>query len=441
MNEALTLEIEARLHRHRLAGLEPLLADGFLMPHYDGLSIANVPATVAMMLGAPFPDLAPPLPQELWADLAEGVRRIVLVLLDAVGYRAFLQALDDDGSLVFHRLVEAGRLIPLTSTFPSATMAALTTLWTGQPPAVHGYLGTKLWLYEQGAVGDMIRLSPAATKVPGLLLQWGLKLDHFVPVPGLGQRLQERGIVTHSLTYVGYLEGGLNELFLRGVADSVGYFHATDMWVDLRQMLAAHQDAPLFLNVYWAGPDSIGHLYGPDSPQWEAELRSLSWVLERELLRDLSLSERAGTLLILMADHGQVSTPPEAIVWMEDHPELEEMLLIPPTGEARAAYLHARQGAVEEVRAYLQERLADQFVVVEAPQALEAGLFGRGNGSEGWARGVPRRIGDLLALAQGGAQLMVKRREEEPHLLRGHHGSLTPEEMLVPFLMVRLEAL
>jgi len=48
------------------------------------------------------------------------------------------------------------------------------------------------------------------------------------------------------------------------------------------------------------------------------------------------------------------------------------------------------------------------------------------------------RLGDFLLLAQDDSRLMVK---EKPVPFHGHHGSLTPEEMLVPLLMVRLDKL
>jgi hypothetical protein len=67
---------------------EPLPPDeGWVLPHYDGLSIANIPATVAALLGTDLPGALPALPQELYADWAPGLRRIVLVILDALGLR------------------------------------------------------------------------------------------------------------------------------------------------------------------------------------------------------------------------------------------------------------------------------------------------------------------------------------------------------------------
>jgi hypothetical protein len=84
------------------------------------------------------------------------------------------------------------------------------------------------------------------------------------------------------------------------------------------------------------------------------------------------------------------------------------------------------------VRAYFEGQLAGRFVVLDSDAALEAGLLGKGK----TAPETPSRIGDLIALARGEANLHWGYKEPK---LRGRHGGLTPEEMLVPLLMVRLD--
>ena len=113
-------------------------------------------------------------------------------------------------------------------------------------------------------------------------------------------------------------------------------------------------------------------------------------------------------------------------------PELRRMLLLPPAGEPRAAYLYPRTGQAEAVQDYVAEHLADRFILVETERALAAGLFGPGKPSPE----TRSRLGDLLLLAQNDSRLLEK---EEKYPLHGHHGSLTAEEMMVPAVMVRLD--
>ena len=108
----------------------------------------------------PAPALAP-LPAELWRDLSRDVRRVVFVLIDALGYYRFRSVWDAEADSGWRPLLEHGRFFPLTSVFPSTTVAALSSVWTGLAPSQHGYLGTRLFLRELGSVVDMIPLKCA----------------------------------------------------------------------------------------------------------------------------------------------------------------------------------------------------------------------------------------------------------------------------------------
>ena len=140
----MTLEnLERDLRTYRPAGMEGLPAE-FVWPRYEGLSVGNVPATVAQALGATTTGCLPPLRSDLLGGLTDGVQRVVLVLLDALGWEQLRRVLAQDDELVFHRLAEQGRLLPLTTIFPSTTNNVLSTLRTGAPPLRHGLLAYEL---------------------------------------------------------------------------------------------------------------------------------------------------------------------------------------------------------------------------------------------------------------------------------------------------------
>ncbi|HDN79567.1 MAG: hypothetical protein DRI61_01580 [Chloroflexi bacterium] len=421
-------EIEATLRNKRIPGLE---SEGFLMPYYEGLSLANIPATLAAILGVEVPEIAPPLPQEIWSDMATGIKRIVVVLLDATGYLALKRLMEAEPDIAYARLARKGRLVPLTSVFPSTTVTALTSLWTGHLPARHSLLGYTLYLKEFGVVANMIKLKPTRGEGLETLEGWGLELEKFLPVPCLAESLSSQDVSVYVLTHEQYVGSPLSKVLHRGVAKSWGFISASDMWVSVRRMLQQYRDKRMLISVYWAGVDSISHLYGPSDDAWEAELCNLAFSMEREFLAKLTPEEREGTLLIIISDHGQVPTPPEKAIWAIKHPQLWDSLVVPPTGEARISYLYVRDGRKQQVRDYLEKELG-QFAVLESEEALEIGLFGKGE----VAPETPQRIGDLIAFARGDAHLIWGYKEPK---LRGRHGGLTPEEMLVPLLMVRLD--
>ena len=403
----------------------------FVLPHYD-LSIANVPGTLAALLGGGLDGAAPPLPDAMWADLATAVHRVVWIILDAVGWLRLRQMVQDEHDLTFARLAQGGRLVPITSVFPSTTTSALPTLWTGYAPAQHGLVGHNLYLRDFGLVVDTLGFSPTGQPRRDQMVEQGMIPEEFLPVPGLAETLAKQGIVTRTLIRRRLADSALSRLCFRGAAEVKGFITAADMWVCLRELLAAHLDERLLLVAYWAKVDTISHHRGPDSRSWRAELRNLAFSLEREFLRDLSQAERKGTLLVITADHGQIAGTTESSILLSEHPVLQDCLLLPPTGGPRSSYLFARQGQVEAARRYLHDHLAEQFAVVDSAAALAAGLLGPGRP----AAESPCRLGDLAVLARGDYMLDYKEREEP---LLGLHGGLSPWEMLVPLLMARLD--
>jgi hypothetical protein len=436
----LAAQTEHIIRHHRLSGLEGHLPEEFILPYYDGYSITNIAATIAQLLGIDLTDAVPPLPAHLWTDMASGVRRIVLVILDAVGYLHFQRILAEfKKNSAFYRLTQAGRLVPLTSVFPSTTVAALTTLWTGRTPLDHGFLGTKLLLGEQGLLANMLALGPAAHRKPGELLDWGWSPEEFVTVPSLGQQLAANGVQTIAHTHLPFIGGGLTQVFLRGMASIRGHVDFSDMWINLRHALSRRSSSkgPLFVSGYWGGIDNTAHVYGPEGQPFQTAMRHMDRSLAEDFLAPLPAAAREGTLLIITADHGQTVTPPERIVHLSDHPDLQRTLLVPPAAEPRAAYLYVRPGQTESLHTYVAEHLANRFLLLETERVLTAGLFGPPNGTEP-APEIRARLGDVLLLAQDDSRLLVTK---EPVPFHGHHGSLTPEEMLVPLLMVRLDAL
>jgi predicted AlkP superfamily pyrophosphatase or phosphodiesterase len=222
-------------------------------------------------------------------------------------------------------------------------------------------------------------------------------------------------------------------MLYRGVDEIRGHHLASDFWAQLRKLLAETRGQRALLTAYWSGLDTLAHAYGPETGLWEAEFRTVSHLLAEEFLARLPAQDREGTLLLVTADHGQIQIPGEKIVTAAGHPELSRHLLVPIVGESRAAFVYPRPGRASAIRAYLERSFPNRFSVVDSVQALEAGLMGRPIQDETYAR-----AGELLILPRGNHALQQK----EPKVaLVGRHGGLTEDEMLVPLIGVRLEAL
>jgi len=216
------------------------------------------------------------------------------------------------------------------------------------------------------------------------------------------------------------------------------------MWLQLQRLCAKARTRArtgtrsggkkLFLTAYWDTMDGITHRWGPDDASWRLELRGLSQMMREAFLDRLTPAQREGTLLLITADHGGVQTPPEAAIRLDKHPGLHETLTLPPVGESRVPFFYTRPSSLDRARAYVEEHLSGAFSLLTREQVLASGLLGPGDP----AAETPHRLGDLVGVAHGAHYLA---REKAQIKMLGRHGGLSPEEMLVPLLGVRLDAL
>src|SRR4051812_15362827 len=113
------------------AAAQPVGAQaGSVRPLADGYTFAALPATVERLLLGRNDDGLPPA---ALGDAPARVERVVLVLLDAFGWR-FLDRHADRHPLL-RRFTDHGAVAKLTTQVPSATPAHVTTLHTRPPPA------------------------------------------------------------------------------------------------------------------------------------------------------------------------------------------------------------------------------------------------------------------------------------------------------------------
>lgn len=415
------------LHHHRLPNLD--LGEGVIYPNYDGFSILNIPSSVCRWMEIPSFGLGSLRHAEL-DQFAQGARRIIFILMDALGLKLFQNILGR-GSLPFwqHRL-QNGLLVPLTSISPSTTSAALTSLWTGRSPAEHGIIGYELWLKEYGVVANMILHAPINYRNDtGSLSKAGFQPETYLPFPNLGTHLKAHGVSPYAFQHASILRSGLSQMLYKDV-EARSFNTSTDLWLNLRDLVNGYPCEKQFVWVYWGEVDHYSHQYGPEDDRPTAEFVTFSQTFEKLFLNQLRSDVRQDTVLILAADHGQISTPRSPNFELRNHPALVRCLHILPTGENRFQYLFVRPDQVKAVQEYYQHAWPGQFSFLDPILAVQAGLFGPGQPHAQ----IFDRLGDTLAVAREDAYLWWANKENP---LLGRHGGFSPEEMLVPFLMIR----
>ncbi len=420
-------QIRPRLQATRFPNID--LGSDALLPAYQGLSLLNLPASLCQWLGAsgpPHPRLDIP---ELDA-MVEGVKQFIVVLIDAISYDRFRQwtvgmasELDPESD---HCL-----LAPLTSVVPSTTSSALTTIWTGRSPVEHGILGYEIFLKEYGLVANMITHSPMTFEGPGgSLYHAGFQPETALPVPTLGKSFINAGVESHAFLHYSISRSGLSRMHYAGVEKHM-FSGLADLWIGVRDLAQTVLEHSRLIWVYYGAVDGVSHRYGPNSERVQAEFVTFIQAMLQNFIEDLSPVARRHTLLIVLTDHGQITTIKDPKYELCNHPDLVSSLHLLPTGENRLLYLYPRPGRVKQVLEYFENIWPQSFNLIPSEKALKVGLFGPGTP----AREARDRLGDLIAVSQRDAYLWWASKENP---LLGRHGGLSPQEMLVPLLAVRL---
>ncbi|NWG09716.1 MAG: alkaline phosphatase family protein [Nitrososphaerales archaeon] len=181
--------------------------------------------------------------------------------------------------------------------------------------------------------------------------------------------------------------------------------------------------------------DTISHVYGPYSEETLAELRSFFYSYKTAFLDKLNRDVAKETLLMVTADHGQSEASKENAIFASDYPELMNRLWIPPTGDSRAVFLYAKPGEIDEVKDYVDAKLRDRLFILDSDRAIEEGLFGVGLDK----KMIKERVGDLIMLSYSNNSFAYRHRGlEKDFTMKGAHGGMSEDEMLVPFICKKL---
>ncbi len=368
----------------------------FVEPAYGERSLGDVVPAVAAALG-----------------LRLGEPPTKLVLPEASAYVVFL--VDGLGARLLERYAHAAPFlsgllsdqVAGTAGVPSTTATSLTSLGTALTPGVHGLVGF-------------------TSRVPGTdrllnALLWDKNVDpvQWQPHPTAFARLHEAGGSVTVVNKREFARSGLTVAAHRG-AEYVG---ADKVGERIAAAVAASAVPGSLTYLYDGDLDWTGHRYGVASSQWLQQLAMID--AEAEQVREaLPPSVR----LLIVADHGMIDSPPPSRLDVDDRPELRDGVAL-LGGEARFRHLYCHGGAVADVAAAWTQVLGDRAEVMTRETAIGRGWFGPVSPS------VLPRLGDVIVACRGDLAVLSTSAFPYEAKLVGLHGSLTPDEMLIPILL------
>ena len=407
----------------------------FIKPQYDSATcFANIPPTIIHLLTGE--DTPNRLPREIFGDLPQRYQKVVLLFVDAFGWHFFEKYAER--SVFLQEIIKNGAVAKLTSQFPSTTAAHVTCIHSGLPVGQHGVFE---WQYYEPKLDAMITpllFSFAGTMERETLKPTGISARDLVPNHTIYQTLQQHGVQSFIAQFAAYAQSPYSELIGQG-SRIVPYMTLPEILTNLRLALI-QSHSPTYFMLYYGSIDGVAHHYGPDSPQFEAEVEAFLAILDRTFYQKINNSFQ-DTLFLLTADHGQVTVSPKTAIHLNQDPRFNGIEryfktsqkgdLLVPGGSPRDFFLYIKDDLLAEAQAFLTERLNGVADVRLVDDMIREGYFG----PEPPSAAFMSRVGNLVILPYDGETVWWYDPGRFEQKFYGHHGGLSPGEMEIPLLM------
>ncbi len=271
----------------------------------------------------------------------------------------------------------------------------------GVLPARHALYEWNVYIPAYGEVIQSLAFSPLGRRAPDACLGQGYDPARLVEVhETVHQRLARHGVRSIQFAHRSYADSAYNRIASAG-AEIVRHGTLAEALVQLKEALT-ETDGKALLGFYWAGIDTIAHMYGPGTPYHAAEIASF-WRTFDEVMRDIDSPE---TLYLFTADHGHVYADRDETIYINERfPELADCLAVSPTGNP--IYPNGSPRDMFPPRAAGAEGVGARSAA-QAPRRHRArhagrrGAGGRPVRPAAGMRGAAPRLGDILVLPRLG---------------------------------------
>lgn len=327
--------------------------------------------------------------------LDKNYENIIVMLFDGMGYYSIQNHLDENDFLKKH-LVK-----PVSSVFPPTTVAATTTIESGYSPIEHSWLGWDLYFKE---IGENVSVFRNTLQRNGEKAADYYVAGKFAPHDNIFNRIENANKKVKVYYVSPFSKYKIDTL------DDVG-----DMVLKL-----AKKKGRKYIYTYWAEPDHTMHIYGVNSKEAKSEIFKINNFVEN------LCSKLNNSVVVVTADHGLIDSKS---VYLENYPNLWNMLKIPPSIEPRALSLFVKDGMAEVFKTEFENTFKDKFILLTKQEIYDRHMFGYGKPHSK----ADDFIGDYIAAAV--SDLTIFNYKEEQSFI-GVHAGFDEKEMLVPFIAV-----
>ncbi|GJQ34083.1 MAG: alkaline phosphatase family protein [Anaerolineales bacterium] len=385
------------------------LNPSFVKPRYDSGGFAGIPNRIKE------------------AFTSRKYDAVVLFFVDAFGW-SFFEKFQRMSFL--QRFAKHGRVEKITSQFPSTTAAHVTTIHTGLNV---GQSGIYEWYYYEPLLDRIIApllFSYSGEKERDTLPVKKVKPEALYPKGLLYPELKSLGVESFNYGHRDHTPSTYSKVVMR-VSEIIPYKTLSEALINIGSQLE-RRSAPTFIHLYFDRIDGMGHEYGPEAPQTEAEI--LTFLMMMDYFFDRTFSGRGRILFMMTADHGMCEVDPQSTVYLNtdwSFSGFERFIrtnrrgnLLVPAGSARDMFLYLKKEMLDEAQEFLAKRLEGKADVVKTEALIREGYFGP-EVSERFLE----RVGNLVILPYRYESVWWYEKDKFEMNFLGHHGGLTPQEM------------
>lgn len=325
-------------------------------------------------------------------------KNIVLVLFDGLGYNI---------------LKRNKRLCPtlnkylvrsISSTFPSTTMTARTTIESGLNPIEHGWLGWDMYFKKFDKVITLSKNYTADKKE--VITDYNIAKTF----------LKYKSVVSMVDEKEGFKGSKIN-VYMGSKKDSL-----KNAINKIKNICSNNSNNYIYL--YIDEPDHTFHKAGVNSIRSKYKLFCLDRKFKK-LCKSLD-----DTTIIALADHGHINVE---YITLSNYPDIIKMLDGSPSIDKRACSFRVKKGYKNTFKKELKKILKDDFIILSSKEVDEQKLFGEGVKNKYYADA----LGDFFVISISNKSIRLNKKV---HMHKSSHSGLTLDEMLVPLIIYKGES-
>ncbi|MBN2039455.1 MAG: alkaline phosphatase family protein [Spirochaetes bacterium] len=355
--------------------------------------------------------------EPLYPDLMElknlkNYKNIILLVIDGLGWKYFEKNGKD--TIFSEYFVKK-----LSSVFPSTTASATTTLETGVAPQQHGITGWFMLLKELGIIAKILPFMPryGGQSLPDDRVQ---RNDIYRE-----QRLNDK---IRNPSFLIYPENIVDNKVNKRNSNLLTYKTLNGMFLQIGKALKSSSERK-YIYSYWENFDSLSHRYGISGKK----VFDHFMLLNEKLIRFIKSIKNTNTALLITADHGLIDTEKSKIIFLNDYPDIYDMLTLPLCGEPRAAYCYVHPEKTKDFEFLVKKRLGNCLKIYKSSTLLKKGAFGLYEPHEM----LKHRIGDYTLVMKENYIIRDKLFNERRLSFTGNHGGLSDDEKYVPLIWIK----